>query len=91
MKIRLRASLTAILLSVFIATALPTPAIPLQKSKSQGEPKTQKQLVREVRHQLVMLPYYTVFDNLTYTVEGDKVILGGQVVQIRRRGSSENY
>src|SRR5579859_680765 len=81
MKIRLRAILTAILLSVFIATALPIPATPLQKSKSQGEPKTEKQLVREVRHQLVMLPYYTVFDNLTYRVEGDKVILGGQVVR----------
>lgn len=81
MKIRLRTILTAILLVAFSAAALPTAAIPLQKSKSQGEPKTEKQLVREVRHQLVMLPYYTVFDNLTYTVEGDKVILGGQVVR----------
>lgn len=34
-----------------------------------------------VRHQLVMLPYYSVFDNLTYRVEGDKVILEGQVVR----------
>lgn len=89
MKMRLRAILTANLLSVFIAAALPTPATPLQKSKSQGEPKTQKQLVREVRHQLVMLPYYTVFDNLTYTVEGDKVILSGQVVRPTLKSDAE--
>ena len=37
-------------------------------------------LVKEVRHQLVLLPYYSVFDNLAYRVEGSKVILLGQVV-----------
>ena len=36
-------------------------------------------LGEKVRHELVMLPYYTVFDNLEYTVEGDVVTLGGQV------------
>jgi osmotically-inducible protein OsmY len=35
---------------------------------------------REVRHQLVMLPYYSVFDNLSYRVDGGKVTLMGQVV-----------
>jgi hypothetical protein len=37
--------------------------------------KMNANLIREVRHQLVMLPYYSVFDNLTYSVEGDKVNL----------------
>jgi hyperosmotically inducible periplasmic protein len=36
---------------------------------------------REVRHQLVMLPYYTVFDNLAYRVDGSTVTLYGQVVR----------
>jgi len=36
-------------------------------------------LVTEVRHQLVTLPYYGVFDNLTYRVDGSKVTLFGQV------------
>ena len=36
-------------------------------------------LGEKVRHELVMLPFYTVFDNLEYTVEGDVVTLGGQV------------
>jgi len=32
-----------------------------------------------VRHELMMLPYYGVFDNLTFKIEGDKVELMGQV------------
>jgi len=36
-------------------------------------------VLREVQHQLRMLNYYTVFDNLEFGVEGDRVILEGQV------------
>jgi len=36
-------------------------------------------IVKEVGHELRMLPYYTIFDNLTYRVEGNTVILTGQV------------
>ncbi|HKV04659.1 MAG TPA: BON domain-containing protein [Candidatus Acidoferrales bacterium] len=38
-------------------------------------------LTKEVRHQLVMLPFYSVFDNLQYKIEGSKVTLIGQVVR----------
>ncbi|HEX4075307.1 MAG TPA: BON domain-containing protein [Candidatus Acidoferrales bacterium] len=38
-------------------------------------------LTKEVRHQLVMLPFYSVFDNLEYKVESSKVVLIGQVVR----------
>jgi hyperosmotically inducible periplasmic protein len=37
-------------------------------------------LSQEVRHQLVMLPYLTLFDNLEYRVDGSTVTLMGQVV-----------
>jgi hyperosmotically inducible protein len=40
-----------------------------------------ERLIRAVRHELVMLPYYDVFDNLAYRVDGDKVTLFGQVVR----------
>ena len=36
---------------------------------------------REVRHELVMLPYYGVFDNLAYRVDGNIVTLLGQVTK----------
>jgi hyperosmotically inducible protein len=38
-------------------------------------------IVREVRHELVTLPYYGVFDNLAYRVEGSTVSLFGQVTR----------
>jgi hyperosmotically inducible protein len=38
-------------------------------------------LANQVRHQLVMLPWYSVFDNLEYSVQGNKVVLAGQVVR----------
>lgn len=40
----------------------------------------QDRISREVRHELVMLPYYGVFDNLAYSVNGSNVTLYGQVV-----------
>lgn len=38
-------------------------------------------LADKVRHQLVMLPYFSVFDNLAYRVDGNTVTLYGEVVR----------
>lgn len=46
-------------------------------------------LLRAVRHELVMLPYYDVFDNLAYRVDGDKVTLFGQVVRPTLKSDAE--
>jgi hyperosmotically inducible protein len=42
---------------------------------------TAARLNKEVRHELVMLPYFGVFDNLTYRVDGHNVTLFGQVTR----------
>ena len=39
----------------------------------------QGRLIRNVRHELVMLPYYGVFDNLAFSINGRQVTLSGQV------------
>lgn len=49
----------------------------------------QKRLLKEVRHELVMLPYYGVFDNLSYRVDGYKVTLFGQVTRPSLKADSE--
>ncbi len=41
----------------------------------------QQRLEREVRHELVMLPYYGVFDNLAFRLDGGTVTLLGQVTR----------
>ncbi len=40
-----------------------------------------ERLEREVRHELVMLPFYGVFDNLAFKVDGYNVSLLGQVTR----------
>jgi len=37
--------------------------------------------LKEVRHELVMLPYFSVFDNLAYRGEGSRVTLFGQIIR----------
>lgn len=46
-------------------------------------------LARQVRHELVMLPYYGVFDNLAFKIDGDKVTLLGQVNRPTLKTSAE--
>jgi hyperosmotically inducible protein len=48
-------------------------------------------IVREVHHELVMLPYYGVFDNLSYKVDPDgTVTLMGQVARPTLKSDAEN-
>lgn len=45
---------------------------------------------RELHRELVALPYYGVFDNLAYKVEGDTVTLYGQVTRPELKTDAEN-
>ena len=49
----------------------------------------QDRITREVRHELVMLPYYGVFDNLGYRVDGGTVSLSGQVTRPTLKSDAE--
>ncbi len=51
--------------------------------------KGQMRLQKEVRHELVMLPMYDVFDNLAYKVEGGNVTLFGQVTRPTLKADAE--
>ena len=50
----------------------------------------QARLAQEVRHQLVMLPYYTIFDDLGFWVEGSTVTLEGAVTRPTLKSDAEN-
>src|ERR1700676_4523700 len=89
MKNEVGALLVAVLMSAELSGPINYPASPLHQSKNQNEPKSQQELTKEVRHVLVMLPYYSVFDNLGYRVEGDKVYLEGQVVRPSIKSDAE--
>ncbi len=68
--------------------ALTASAVPSQGRRD--ESKAYDRLVKEVRHQLVLLPYYSVFDNLAFKVERDKVTLLGQVVRPTLKSDAES-
>jgi BON domain-containing protein len=68
---------------------LPRPGASFAKEK-QAERRPGDYLVREVRHELRLLPYYTVFDNLEYKVEGYTVTLEGQVTQPTLKSDAGN-
>lgn len=49
-----------------------------------------ERIKREVRHELLMLPYLDVFDNLAYKVDGYNVTLLGQVTRPTLKSDAEN-
>jgi len=70
-------------LAVAIVVALPA----FLQGATTHAPKT---LEQQVRHELLMLPFYNVFDNLTFSVDGGKVTLMGQVVRPTLKSDAEN-
>jgi len=59
---------------------------------AQREPSAhaQERITREVRHELLMLPYFGVFDWITYKVDGYNVALFGQVVRPTLKSDAGN-
>jgi hyperosmotically inducible periplasmic protein len=58
-----------------------SPVLQQNASQAQRNYNTEVALIKEVRHVLVMQPFYTVFDNLAFKVNGEEVTLMGQVVK----------
>lgn len=52
--------------------------------------KAEQRIIKEVRHELLMLPYFGVFDNIAFKVEGPSVTLIGQVVRPVLKSDAEN-
>jgi hyperosmotically inducible protein len=52
---------------------------PAQAPSETLSPAAQAKIMQALNHALIMLPYYGVFDNLVYQLDGRTVILTGQV------------
>src|SRR5437773_1957109 len=62
-----------------------------QGNREALSPKGIDRIVKEVHHELVMLPFYGVFDNLAYKVDPDgTVTLLGQVSRPTLKSDAEN-
>jgi hyperosmotically inducible protein len=80
-----RLAALALFVAVAASAATTVGASPLAES---GQGFDAQQVSKRVRKELVTLPYYGVFDNLAYKVEGDTVTLYGQVVRPSTRSDA---
>ena len=60
------------------------------RQASEASARTTERITREVRHELLMLPYLNVFDYLAYKVDGYNVTLLGQVTRPTLKSDAEN-
>lgn len=67
-----------------------TPLIAAPRDSRQSPQVVQVPLIKEVRHDLLMLPFYGVFDNLSFEVKGDNITLMGQVTQPILKSDAQN-
>jgi hyperosmotically inducible periplasmic protein len=59
------------------------------KQASANGPLDEAKIKKEVRHELVMLPYYSIFDNLAFQVNDGTVTLLGQTVNPALKSDAE--
>ena len=78
---RVIALAAALVVAASVAAAAP--------AEQAGGRAAYEQLAKKVRKELVTLPWYGVFDNLAYEIDGSTVTLHGQVVQPSTRSDAE--
>jgi hyperosmotically inducible protein len=77
-------------LAVFCAAVKCSSAQPLPSpSQAKMPEKPSDALARSVHHQIQVLPFYSVFDNIEFRVEGNRVTLTGQVLRTTLKASAE--
>jgi hyperosmotically inducible protein len=74
-----------LVLAIFVAT-------PFLSAQTQREvpARAVERIQKEVRHEILMLPYFDVFDDIKYSVAGYEVTLTGQVTNPTLRRDAEN-
>ncbi len=70
------------ILSLVLAPFAVSQAAPLSPAEAR--------IAKEVRHELLMLPWFGVFDDIAFQVNGDTVTLLGQVVRPVTKSDAEN-
>jgi hyperosmotically inducible protein len=85
----MRFSQLKLVLGAMIIVAGSSAAFAQQQMPARGGAHSDEGIKREVRHELMLLPWYSVFDNLAFSVNGYKVTLMGQVVRPALKDDAE--
>ena len=78
------------LLALAISLAVVTAVAVNQNAAAQADARSQERIAREVRHELLTLPWFGVFDYIAFKVDGGTVTLMGQVVRPSLKPDAEN-
>ena len=81
---KIKNKVIALFAAIIMAASLAV-AVPAQSDQAAYNAR----LAKQVRKELVTLPYYGVFDNLAYEVNGETVVLHGQVTRPSTRKDAE--
>lgn len=89
MKKALHLSLGHLSLAIILVLGTAGLAFASPVDQAAANARLEQRLSGEVRHELVMIPQFTVFDNLAYRVDGGTVTLFGQVRDAIVKDSAE--
>jgi len=77
-------------LKTLVALSLIFAAAPLVVAQPEPQNPAELRIQKEVRHELLMLPYFGVFDNIEFQVQGGTVTLMGQVARPVLKSDAQN-
>ena len=90
-----RAVIWPVIFGPVIFALLSTPTRPAFAAQNTASNKATKSadpapaLSREIHHQILVLPFYSVFDSIRFTMDGRNVILSGQVLRRNLKEQAE--
>lgn len=76
--------------TLYVAYAILVLGCAASARQANAPARSTERIAKEVRHELLMLPYLGVFDNLAYKVDGYNVTLMGQVTRPTLKSDAEN-
>jgi hyperosmotically inducible periplasmic protein len=80
-----------VLVNLLLLSGLPAMAAPATEPglQSRANRASLAYVQERIRRKLASLPYYSVFDNLNFTYDGETVVLDGEVVRPTTRSDAE--
>ena len=84
-----------VMLAAVLGIAVISPEVSFASQKDHNDAfvrgqSNETRIAQEVRHQLVMLPYYSIYDDLAFKVEGGTITLLGAVTRPTLKSDAEN-
>ena len=75
---------------ILVLALIGFPSLLVAQTQRPIPPQAAERIAKAVRHQLIMLPYYDVFDDIKFSVKGYDVTLLGQVTNPTLKRDAEN-